>query len=289
MHSSSDLVCGSGPTAAGQRRDPNVVPPVCRRMPRLHIRETCSVLSSPRLTIPMNVAALDAVLGGGFHCSQIYEVFGSSGVGKSQLALSLAAEVMQLDDQQTRGVLYLDSKCDFQMGRLAQLVHLRELVLKKPPVRACNLKAFRYKKLFSLEELKSVLERIALEKKAKVGLLIVDTLAALVLPLMTKSHNLGEIFGTLGRIIALLRKIAVKHTICVLVLNHATWKSGHKSQHPSLGKMFINGANVRLCMAEPNCRSRKDYKTITLEKGAFLKLNTKCQVRIGDGGLISDI
>ncbi|TRY61658.1 hypothetical protein TCAL_13535 [Tigriopus californicus] len=243
------------------------------------------VIFAPQIVMPINVASFDAILGGGFHFSQVYELYGRSGVGKTQLALTLATQAI-LSERENCNVVYLDSECDFRVERLAEIIQSQKEWSGRCYNRAVLYhEAFRYKKLFSLIELQSVLENIVRAERAEIGVLIIDSIAPLVLPLMAKSRNLGEIFGLVGIIGGLLRKIAIQHTACVLVLNHTTWKTQTRCHHPSLGRMFSNCASVRLYMDKQSDESTNCFRTITLDKGACRDLNRKCIVRLNDEGL----
>ena len=77
------------------------------------------------LAIQTGIPDLDQLVRGGFQTGFTYEVFGLPGVGKTQLALTLASQCLQSSMRQSN-VVYLDTKNDFRIERLVEILRERQ-------------------------------------------------------------------------------------------------------------------------------------------------------------------
>jgi len=149
------------------------------------------VLGRPQSILPTGLAALDAALGtGGLPAGAITEIFGSSGTGKTTLALQMVRRA-QADGA---GVAWLDIDRTFDPAYAASLgVALDSLVVAMPE---------------SAEEAFEMAAKLAASQA--IGLLIVDPAAALV-PALELNAAIGAGGpGLHGRVLAAgLQKLAV--------------------------------------------------------------------------------
>ena len=74
--------------------------------------------------LPTGLADLDAAMGGGIPAGSLTELVGDSGVGKTQLCLTLTALVAASDA--SAGVIYIDTEGKFSAARLAEIVRGRQ-------------------------------------------------------------------------------------------------------------------------------------------------------------------
>ncbi|CAG2067406.1 unnamed protein product, partial [Timema podura] len=72
--------------------------------------------------IPTGIASLDVLLQGGLFTGNLYEVYGLSGDGKTQLCLAIACNVAHYLKQR---VHYIDTKFDFSGKRIQAMLEAR--------------------------------------------------------------------------------------------------------------------------------------------------------------------
>ena len=247
--------------------------------------------SEQHLVTKLEVPSADALLLGGFKTGHVYELYGPSGAGKTQLALTLAAQTA-LSSFRRSSVAYVDTKCDFFAERLAQIVKARADGGKK---RSSALEKVHVKKVFDLDDLLATLEGLceglrASEKDSKtffsrLRLLVLDSVASVTLPAMSEAADMREVSRKAARMCGLLSKIALAHNVCVLVTNHATLRTGEDGTavtRPSLGKFFSSCANTRLFIK----REKDAMRVLKVEKSLAhmtRKENAVWECRVGIG------
>jgi len=155
----------------------------------------------------------------------LYELYGSAGSGKTQIAMYLSAQCIQ----QNKTVLYIDTKNDFSVSRMKS--YCREALMK-----AMN---FKLSSAFDLDEVLKITHELA-NSEIHVDLLILDNIASLVLPLLD-DEVIGDVAYQVHQLITSLKKIAFKRNCAVLVINNAT----NLGSKPALGKIFSHAADVR--------------------------------------------
>ena len=137
----------------------------------------------------------------------------------------------------------------------------------------------------------------------RIRLLVLDNIGSLVLPELGEDDKLGQVFGVVGQVKTLLRCLANRHNICVLVVNTATSRAAEASTSssfsgqrkvykPSLGKIFEDAADIKLFVDKvtdrgadtslPNprriVRMRSDIRAESSDS------NSKCEVVISKRG-----
>lgn len=221
---------------------------------------------------------LDAVLGGGLLDGKIIEIFGASGSGKSQLAMALAANCCI----QGRPVHYIDTNNDFSpeqmrrtvMGKLrwTSTAQSESKRVKRSPsdqnhVANEVLDHCKVLKTFILEDLIDQLYGLGTTLS---GLLILDNLASLVMPLLGSSDGgLSEVSGYLSLLREYMRRISHRNGLSVIVINNAYVKP--ETVKPFLGKFMHNFADMRL-LIERTSTSQIMIQTLNDEEQAQKKV-----------------
>ncbi|MBD3192818.1 MAG: AAA family ATPase [Candidatus Heimdallarchaeota archaeon] len=155
------------------------------------------------------------IFGGGFHPEQsttgeLIHIFGKAGSGRTTLALQIACNISLLGQK----VLYIDTEGKVSGKRI------KELVGDKFKQVNDQLKLF-YPKNFS--EQHDFIQRIEFYlSNREIGLIVVDTI--------TNLYRQGRMLGTIGKNnyeklafqVALLRQLAKKHSLKILLINQAT-------------------------------------------------------------------
>jgi RecA/RadA recombinase len=206
--------------------------------------------ATPRLST--TAASLDALLDGGCAAGHIVELYGASGCAASLIAHSLAVRAAV-----ARGAaIWMDSaNAAFSPRRALALVR-RALTARQvggdevqDAVAASTLLSrMLVSVVVDAFALLHALRHVADAASADLApvplrLLVVDSLGALMTPLvsMTDAHALGQ--ATLTLIARQLKAIAVEHNAVVLVVNHAL----HDGQ-PALGRAWRYVANERILL-----------------------------------------
>ena len=256
-----------------------------------------------RTPLPTRCAALDALLGGGLGATDVTELAGASCAAKTQICLSVAADVAL----QGSHVIYFGTCPDALARRLANLVHARgqTTAAGMPEVSHAQTAAAALGRVILrpchsaqvvLEELTHITARLdaycspqadarsatATITTARTGarllapahvsgktrLLVLDSVAAIVSPLLGKFSGIGagakeQHKNPMGHSImmqigTLLSHIAARHGVAVLVTNHVVrahggWRSGdggggsgRGGTKPALGRSWACVPRVRL-------------------------------------------
>ena len=176
--------------------------------------------------LPTGCDAIDELLGGGLRQGQLIEITGPSASGKTQLCLSAAASFAALDNR----VVYVDTTGGFSATRIKQLHRgffaedAEKAVVEEHLDKTLNLIAVhKCHDVFSLLTLLSQLGEEASEddnnpERATMGLLVIDSLSALLSPLLTKAHHQG--YTIMATVAAMLRGLATTRKTAALYTNH---------------------------------------------------------------------
>jgi RAD51-like protein 3 len=156
----------------------------------------------------------------------LIEITGPSASGKTQLCLSAAASFAALDNR----VVYVDTTGGFSATRIKQLHRgffaedAEKAVVEEHLDKTLNLIAVhKCHDVFSLLTLLSQLGEEASEddnnpERATMGLLVIDSLSALLSPLLTKAHHQG--YTIMATVAAMLRGLATTRKTAALYTNH---------------------------------------------------------------------
>ena len=212
--------------------------------------------------LPTGCDGIDDLLGGGLRQGQVTEITGPSASGKTQLCLSAAASAAALGHR----VVYVDTTGGFSATRIKQFHRgffaddaAREEVVAHLKQTLNLIAVHRCHDVFSLLNLLSQLGEEASEddnnpEHATMGLLVIDSLSALLSPLLTKAHHQG--YTIMATVAAMLRGLATTRKTAALYTNH-TVSTGQESLaddqgsnlKPALGTRWtsVPHRRLRLC------------------------------------------
>ena len=213
--------------------------------------QTVNQLLCKRYTMT-SIQSLDQVLGGGgLEAPKLYEIYGRSGAGKTQLATFLTL----VCSESQSSTLYIDTKNNFNINRLHQMAkeRLQQKCNAAKKVKRSEedeetaiqqiMSRCHIARAFSLHQILDVLCSIEDAPKC----LVIDSLAAVVVPLFGNSEiSVTEISGTLSLLFSKLKQLAYEHNTSVIWLNNATVDSTTGNTKPALGKLVDGVANTRL-------------------------------------------
>ncbi|XP_011294693.1 DNA repair protein RAD51 homolog 3 isoform X2 [Musca domestica] len=148
----------------------------------------------------------------------MWEICGPSGVGKTQMALTLACNFIQLHQ---REVLYVDTKLDFCATRVKNILTARQL---KKDVTAGTLEAIKVERVLSAQGLVEILNTLYVELKngsscvKNIRLIIIDSLPAVWFLLKADANRLaGKCL--LSRLAQILYRLCDEFHIGVICVN----------------------------------------------------------------------
>jgi len=247
------------------------------------------ILGQSSTCISTHVGDLDDLLGGsGLKTSLIYEVYGASGVGKTQLCLFLSSVVAS----QGKGVLYFDTKNDFSAHRMFQvaLAHCASSGSDAKRVKrsaddheVLALEAMgrvRVAKATTMDALLDLLYSCPLNHDCQ-SLLVIDNMASVLTPMLDRV-NFQKMAAQIKAVKARIHQLIDGHAMTAVVVNNATrafnpGQAKHATDvKPALGKLFSEFADVRLNVSRVETAQPKTNSTrrIRVEKDFDTGLNS---------------
>ncbi|KAJ7752094.1 P-loop containing nucleoside triphosphate hydrolase protein [Mycena metata] len=264
---------------------------VCQNNPP-QIRPLADIVDEQEQICSTGDSYLDAALGGGVRTGMVWEVFGQSAAGKTQMALqlSLLVQIPVNLGGLSGSACYITISSKLPTSRLLQIVEAHPLLSKE----ICGLENINTIKSPTIPILLHVLSKIlpdlitkkATEPNSKpVKLVVIDALAELfhaddkttTSTLVDRSHNVVEVS-------TLLHSLASSHNLAVLVLNEVSdvfnrddpaeansagdlgykqqsrWfggadsVSGEANKEASLGLVWANQVNTRIMFSRTGRR-----------------------------------
>ncbi|EMS53753.1 DNA repair protein RAD51-like protein 4 [Triticum urartu] len=221
--------------------------------------------------LPTGLEGIDTLLGGGLRKGQLTEITGQSSSGKTQVCLYSAAHVAA---RHMGLVLYLDTSNSFSPSRIAHILDelpislIKEITLKlfdhvisKHPISNMQPKDVRLKRVmssiicesvFDIFALFEVLDRLEVSLNGKVTngsnricLLIIDSVSSLLAPIIGGKNSQGR--SMMISVAMILKKLAHKHNLSVLVTNHMV--AGNGAPKPALGESWKAVPHIRLMIS----------------------------------------
>ncbi|XP_057294510.1 DNA repair protein RAD51 homolog 4-like [Hydractinia symbiolongicarpus] len=239
--------------------------------------------------LPTACSNLDELLHGGLFTTEMLEVYGPPAVGKTQMCLQVTSVAISA---QQANVVYMDTTGSFTTTRLVEMIE-SNVKAHSPPVMKDMLSRVLHCRIFDafgmtsqLECLKEKLESEVAEFCSHVKLLIVDSIASVITPILGGQQQHGH--AIMSKIGLLLKQIAYEYGIAVLVVNNAVTddfkntRQAHRLK-PSLGKSWLSVPHVRLFM-DVGCQSEKE-KIITIVKHHRMPTGVSTAVHITSSGL----
>ena len=195
----------------------------------------------------------------------VYEVFGHSSSGKTQICLTVAAVCARVGGR----VIYADSKGDFDPARLAQICCRRGGDLADMD-RIIKVKVDTYKSLLlAVTKVVDELENIKL--------VVVDNVTFPIMSMMGNKSTVRTAFATSCKVGHQLHQLASMHGAVVMVVSNM--RGGDQCNSPALGGIWDRLADVRMLMEQVT----EEERMVTVMRGRGL--GGKCKVVINDSGV----
>ncbi|TDZ58457.1 GTP-binding protein ypt1 [Colletotrichum trifolii] len=191
------------------------------------LKRTLTDLENSWSTISTLDDDLDRALGGGVPVGYVTEITGESGVGKTQFLLSLLLAV-QLPPPHGLGrpALYISTEAQLSTRRLSQMLNANPRFADLSPEDKPSLNGILNTSTPDLESQEHIIQfQVPVEvERRNVGLIILDSVAANYRAEFERgvSHqgsNMGARSNELTRLGALLRELARKYNLAVVVSN----------------------------------------------------------------------
>lgn len=208
--------------------------------------------------LPSGCEALDTkLLCGGMREGQMLEIAGDSASGKTQLCILATAYTMSRGEH----VAYLDTSNSFSAVRVAELYS--NITEKQTGTLEEALSYVTHFPCFSIHAIFTTLDSICRSSAASYKLIIVDSLSAVIGPVLGSQHHQGHALLALAG--HTLKVIAAKHAAVVIVTNHMVSGSSGPStavhhqdnnqiakvRKPAMGETWKHQPHVRLQLSVP--------------------------------------
>lgn len=217
-------------------------------------------------SIPTGVGGLDRMLLGGLRLGAVYDFYGASGVGKTQLCLQVSTLTSATKEQGGLGyvALYVDPTGSFRPERLKEIAEERSLDGEK-----VLSQVYLYEPRVAEEQV-AVLSQIK-KMSRRPRLIVIDGVTDLFLSSVDVPTR-----ALLGSHLHLLRFTALKEGIAILLTNPVRERLGAKgSTIEAGGNIMAQGAHFRVKLSKkmsglfsaeaihPPLRPREVYYKIT--------------------------
>jgi len=208
---------------------------------------------------------LDLLLQGGLTTGEITEFVGPSAVGKTQLCLTIAAQIA------IRGasVVYVDTTHSFTAPRVSAIMqHIRPL---EPLEFGRALSRIRCLQAFDVADILATLEslREALEEGQDASfmgglrLVVIDSLAGVMAPVL--GGGLWNGHALMVSAVRTMKALATKFFIAFIVTNHTVSHGQFDNKiRPALGETWTYFADVRLSLSSAESKAKNSNRTRTL-------------------------
>ncbi|XP_074025525.1 DNA repair protein XRCC3 isoform X2 [Leptinotarsa decemlineata] len=236
----------------------------------------------PWKRISTGCKAIDSTLTGGIPINGITEIFGCSGVGKTQFCLQLCLQVQLLAiDGKEKGAIYICTEDPFPSKRFHQLsTRFKE----KHNVITDFEKNVYINHVADFEQLRRCLYVHApnLLQTKDIGLIIIDSIAGAF-----RSENVDVNYTSRGRelceIACKLNNLSDKYQVAIVCINQVTEDVQQGKTEPCLGLAWSNNVNYRCQISRFNDRPTREFEVIF---GPDLPCR-KCTFEIREDGLFS--
>ncbi|XP_066138721.1 DNA repair protein XRCC3 isoform X2 [Euwallacea fornicatus] len=213
----------------------------------------------PKARISTGCEKLDEMLLGGIPTIGISELYGCSGVGKTQFCLQLSIQ-HQLSNIGKTEVVYICSEDIFPSKRMKQLTNEYSKKFKVDP----NFEDHIYiKHVADFQELQKCLstDLPKLLLITNVGLIIIDSIAGIF-----RSSNCNPDYvarsNDLTKICTALNELQDKHNCAIFMVNQVTDNVVLETHEPCLGLSWANNVTHRFCLSRISDNPEREFKII---------------------------
>ncbi|XP_049540819.1 DNA repair protein RAD51 homolog 4-like [Anopheles darlingi] len=253
--------------------------------------------SRRRPAIATGITALDELLRGGLRLGHIYELCGESCAGKTQLCLTLAANVAFAHSN--RPVYFFDTRSAFSAIRIQQILERKHKDLSEQRL-AQTLDNIKVEHVFNPELLVQAVEQLVKTKRAEddpaPALLIIDSLPSLWY-LYHNAESIGVPFGLLEKLICALRQFGTQHSVAVLLVNITVQaRDGAAMQnerrinsygrYSAMGHYWESATGTRLCLMAKEEANDIGDRMVQVWKSSHLRTGAEAVIRITDEGVV---
>ncbi|XP_072040998.1 DNA repair protein RAD51 homolog 4-like [Amphiura filiformis] len=243
--------------------------------------------------LPTGCSSLDELLDGGLYTSEVLEIAGGSGVGKTQLCTSIAASIA-VSSEQNVNVLYIDTSGGFSCQRLQDMMVARNIPEKAMIAAFQRIQCTKVFDLFEviqlLENTKHSIDSGSDTFYSALKVVVLDSVTAIVAPVIGGQQTEGHaMMMHLGRA---LKGLAAEYSIAVLLTNNLVQGSGGEKK-PALGRTWLHVPHTRILVScnkgdgDPSLVVATEQRHVKLIKSSRQPLNIVRMFKIGDQGAYS--
>ncbi|KAL9110982.1 MAG: hypothetical protein Q9227_004597 [Pyrenula ochraceoflavens] len=187
---------------------------------------------------------LNAILQGGFSIGHVTEVTGESGVGKSQILLTLLLSTQLLTiGEARRQAIYISTEGTIATSRLEQIIRGHPRLSMLPATSKPSLSGVHVIHAKDLETQDHILlyGLVPAIRKVRASLVVIDSIAANYRPepAFSAARSLAQRQRQLSKLGNLLRKIAVEENVAVVVANQVSDRIDHVGSSQPFQKGFL--------------------------------------------------
>ncbi|KAI4533040.1 hypothetical protein MJG53_021020, partial [Ovis ammon polii x Ovis aries] len=158
------------------------------------LKTTTAILST-------GIGSLDKLLDAGLYTGEVTEIVGAPGSGKTQVCLCVAANVAHGLQQ---NVLYIDSNGGLTASRILQLLQARTLDEEEQAGALQRIQVVRafdiFQMLGALQDLRGAVSQQVRSSSGTLKVVVVDSVAAVVAPLLGGQQREGEWYRDSGQL-----------------------------------------------------------------------------------------
>ncbi|KAM8742711.1 DNA repair protein RAD51 homolog 4 isoform 2-T4 [Acanthopagrus schlegelii] len=191
--------------------------------------------------------SLDKLLDSGFYTGEITELSGGPGSGKSQVCFGVAVHI---SFHLKQSVIFIDTTGGLTARRLLQMLQTETSNREEQMEALQRIHVFRLFDVFSLLDCLYSLRAGRLQQASvggggSVKAVIVDSVSAVISPLLGAKHNEG--MSLMIQVAGVLKTMAKDFNVAAVVTNHVTRGDGGEVQ-PGLGASWSHIPKTRVLM-----------------------------------------
>ncbi|XP_012644747.2 DNA repair protein RAD51 homolog 4 isoform X4 [Microcebus murinus] len=204
-------------------------------------------LKTSTAILSTGIGSLDKLLDTGLYTGEVTEIVGGPGSGKTQVCLCVAANVAHGLQQ---NVVYVDSSGGLTASRLLQLLQARTQDEEEQAGALQRIQVVHAFDIFQvlnvLQDLRSTLAQQVTSSSGTVKVVVVDSVAAVVSPLLGGQQREG--FALMMQLARELKTLARDLGTAVVVTNHMTRDRDSGKLKPALGRSWSFVPSTRILL-----------------------------------------